>query len=441
MKIGLLGIDECVTRLAQAALARGHEIVACWQEPGATHFLPAELASVQIFREWDQLLALTDMDAVIVPTGNGAADDEPPHLAPLRSAVQTGLSALVCHPVAPSTIAHYELDMACEESGGKLIPFTVNRWDPAVAELQQLFGAGPLGSLKQIVIERQVTDDRRQTLSHQFSVDLDLARLMIGDAVRLHAMTTVLPVGDVLSAANNPAKDSHWPNLAIQLVGSTGAAGRWSPQLIASSDHSLLRVQASGEAGLATLSAWPRSASGTKSDELSSSSPSSALATLTWNVEGTTHERSFFDDGQIEQAAIADFEAAVAGQPSAVSWADVCHAMHATESIGRSLKRGRVIDLNYDDYSEEGTFKGLMAAGGCLVLFTALVILLAGVAMGQIGWKRFDKIVPVLLLILLGGFLAMQLLGNVFRSEAESEDAPSSDTDAQSPSKSESSST
>ncbi len=408
MHLGLLGLDDRTLRLAQAASSQGHQIVACWEDPQAnTNDAAAQLGFPQL-RNWDEFLTLPQLDGVIASPVREAADAEATRIAPLRALVQSGCSALVGHPFVPSTIAHYELDMACEESGARLVPFSSWRWSPAVARLQSLFGEGELGPLKQIALETHVANDRRETLSRHFAADVDLIRLLIGDVIRLHAMTTVLPVGDVLSAANNPAKDNNWPNLGIQLVGSTGAAGRWLPKIgaTASSAPPQTVLHATGEHGQATLTVL--------------TGDSQEQGTLTWSLGETTNEETFADSGQIEKSAINDFAATVTGRASRVTWSDACHATHAAESIGRSLKRGRVIDLNYDDYSEEGTFKGLMAAGGCLVLFAALAILTAGVVAGRIGWNRLDEIVPTLLMILLIGFLALQFFGMVFRGDKQS---------------------
>ena len=46
------------------------------------------------------------------------------------------------------------------------------------------------------------------------------------------------------------------------------------------------------------------------------------------------------------------------------------------DRVQQSLRRGRTIELHREQYSEEGTFKSLMAAGSCLLLMAGLVVLL-----------------------------------------------------------------
>ena len=52
-----------------------------------------------------------------------------------------------------------------------------------------------------------------------------------------------------------------------------------------------------------------------------------------------------------------------------------------TETIDRSLKRGRTIELHYEEYSEaSSTFKGMMSAIGCCLLMVGLfAVVLVGV--------------------------------------------------------------
>lgn len=408
MKIGLLGIDDRVLRLAQAAQARGHEIVCCYLDGPLDAAQSAALGPLPRVAGWDQLLVAPGLEAAIVAQAPDSVDAEAARVVPLRTMAQSGLPVLVSHPVVLSTISYYELDMACEESHAVLLPYSPWPWHPALAKLQSLFSASALGSVKQVALEHCVADDRRETLTRAFAEDLDLMRLLAGEIARLQAMTTLIPVGDILSAANNPAKDPHWPGLNVQFVGAGGIAGRWTPHVTAAGERAEFTLNVTCERGTAQFVPGADSA-----------------IILTWTTAGTTRSETFPADLAAEEAALADWEQAInRTAPPRVTWADACHGIHAAESISRSLKRGRVIDLNYDDYSEEGTFKGLMAAGGCLVLLAALAILTVGGMLGKFGFNRIDRMVPMVLLVLLVGFLALQFLGAVFKSDPKRDSAP-----------------
>ena len=84
-------------------------------------------------------------------------------------------------------------------------------------------------------------------------------------------------------------------------------------------------------------------------------------------------------------------------------------SVELAETIDRSLKKSRTIELYYEDYTEEGTFKGTMTSLGCgLLLLGMFLLAVVGIAeqMGVpflCGW-------PYLLLGAMGIFLAMQVL-------------------------------
>jgi hypothetical protein len=56
-------------------------------------------------------------------------------------------------------------------------------------------------------------------------------------------------------------------------------------------------------------------------------------------------------------------------------WKQACHAAELAEGAQQSLRRNRTIQLYYEEHSEEQTFKGVMAIGGCLVLLFVLAVL------------------------------------------------------------------
>jgi len=53
-------------------------------------------------------------------------------------------------------------------------------------------------------------------------------------------------------------------------------------------------------------------------------------------------------------------------------WNDVCLALEVADSVTRSMRRKRTIEITTGDRSEESVFKGYMAAAGCLILLAVL---------------------------------------------------------------------
>ena len=87
----------------------------------------------------------------------------------------------------------------------------------------------------------------------------------------------------------------------------------------------------------------------------------------------------------------------------------------STQTIDRSLARGRTIELHHEEYNEAGNFKSLMAASGCgLLLLVLLLLVFIGVVedLGRAINLRLGLLAnwPYLLLAVLAVFLLMQLL-------------------------------
>lgn len=95
-------------------------------------------------------------------------------------------------------------------------------------------------------------------------------------------------------------------------------------------------------------------------------------------------------------------------------WVDASRAIELSETIDRSLAKGRTIELYYEDYTEQGTFKGTMASVGCGLLMLTLGLLVFVALAEQMGLP-FLKYWPHVVVGGLAVFLLAQLLMLVFR--------------------------
>ena len=89
--------------------------------------------------------------------------------------------------------------------------------------------------------------------------------------------------------------------------------------------------------------------------------------------------------------------------------------------MDRSLLRGRTIELFNEEPTEEQSFKGVMAMGGCLTLMASfgvllLVALVEALQLPIRGWLIW-RLWPVYLLTPLAVFLLMQLLQLAIKRE------------------------
>jgi hypothetical protein len=113
------------------------------------------------------------------------------------------------------------------------------------------------------------------------------------------------------------------------------------------------------------------------------------------------------------------------------AWLAACRDQEATEAIDRSLIRGRTIELYHEEHTEAASFKGIMAMGGCLLLVLALCFLLLVTVVEGLrlpvrnlpAWRAW----PLYVLIPIGAFLLLQLLGFVAKQRQPAIDGGSSE--------------
>src|SRR5439155_2633233 len=96
---------------------------------------------------------------------------------------------------------------------------------------------------------------------------------------------------------------------------------------------------------------------------------------------------------------------ALAATPSetaaCVTWQDAIRCLELDDAARRSVARRRTSTLEYQDATEEASFKGTMTLVGCALLWTSLMLLTLSVWVPWLGWF----IAPVF-----GFFLFMQIL-------------------------------
>src|SRR5690606_36085043 len=106
-----------------------------------------------------------------------------------------------------------------------------------------------------------------------------------------------------------------------------------------------------------------------------------APATLHGHTAAGSETLTFQAD--VYQAALGTLEYAIAGHEVTPTWLDGCRSVELADTIERSLNKGRVVELHFEDYSEENTFKGTMTSLGCGLLLAGLVLMfLAAMAGG-----------------------------------------------------------
>ena len=387
MKLALLGTDADSLELAQAAVELGHVVTAV-AEPRPEHLAALRQAAPALatLEHWESLLDGGMADALIVSRG----DNEDQRADQLRMLVQAGMPMLVVHPVHESMLIYYELDMIRQESACMLVSYAPERWHPAVARLAALSrdSQAGLGKLEQIAFERHMPDRSRRSVLARFARDAELARALAGEITKVAAMTA-------------QGAQIDYANLGVQMSTADGTLVRWS---VLPADAPSARLVLVGSCGKATLEIPPADADWTLETRL-----------------GGQAETESFADWDAPAMALHYLSEAMAGVEVHPNWMDAARDMELADAVGRSAHKGRTIDLHYEEHTEQGTFKGIMAAGGCGLLILSLILVIVATTVANL-FRRGQNFPlagrwPYLLVGVLVAFLLLQLLKLAFPKE------------------------
>lgn len=375
MNLAFLGADAWTLLLAQCAARGGHQIVWAGElSPPAAEAFRNFAPGTPIEARWEHLLSGIDADWVIV-----APHGDPEYRAEqLRKLVAAGVPLAVSHPVHPSMLVYFELEMIRSEGGAALRPLTPAVAHPALARMAACFdgtGGWPLGRLQQVILERQLPTRRREEVQRAFAEDMLTAQRLAGPLNRLGALA---PPGDP------------WENLGVQVSGPGGVLVRWSVAPV--ERFPVAKLTARAEGGRVVL-------------EMPESGPWQLDVVLQGEDEPAASDT--FEPLDAAQAALAALETGTLSPKT--DWPAAARCVELAETIERSLARGRTIELHDEEYSEEHTFKGKMSALGCGLLILGLIVGVIGVIAGGLG-VRGAHVWPYALLVVFVAFLALQLL-------------------------------
>lgn len=400
MQIALLGVDETIWLLAEAALASSQHAVAIVCDAGdyAPRFTSRDVTVVSA-AEWEVLLHNPDCAAVAV----GRGDHKTTRVEQLRRLVQASVPLVVTHPIT-DMLSGFELQMIQQDTKSIIAPYFPGCRHPIWQTLVAWINDGqqsPVGRVAQFEWERSLADCSQDRIAVAFARDMYVQRRLSGPIMRLGAMTPA-------RGANGGTAD--WSQLSAHMETANGVLIRWAVRP-PTAGQSGLRVLGSAAAAQVELGAdpagWTMQVAG------------SSVALPPWG-------------GPLE---ILDDVAAAIDQPSnhalAEEFEQACRAVELADTLEVSSRRGRTIDLHQEELTEEGTFKSLMAAGGCLALLLTLGVTLLAALFGPLSPNYGSQQSagtssgqPWLWLLLLAGlllFLALQLLRLLFPKSPDSE--------------------
>jgi len=402
MKFAILGTDVELLAVARAAIAEGHSIV--WlgdvrPEDAATviQSLPGLPESI----DWESLLDPRFVDGVLV--GRGKLDSESREES-IKRLVTDGIPLLIMHPMGRSVLLYYELDMLRRDQESVLQHYNPQARFPLEPELARWVREGHdrIGPVHQVTCQRSLADWDRDSVLSMLARDAEMLQAVAGD---IHRASAIGP---------RELTDSY-ASLQVQMTAGSGDASlRWT--VVPASHGTGAELTLVGERGQALLR-FPddKMSSGNGSIETKAEGLTDSEPLATWNGP---------------QRAITQFAAALdktaKAEPTEKStWSTAIQAMEVVDAVELSLQKGRTIEVQHQQLTEQLAFRGTMSALGCgLLLFGMMVLVVAGLLGDALGipflrdWIRYW---PQALLALLGFFLLLQIVPWLGESEQESE--------------------
>ncbi len=357
-------------------------------------------------------LAIAGVEAVIVGGPLDQRDEA------LRRTAASGFAAICIHPPGLNADPYYQVALSRDETGAVVVPDLPGRLHPGVEALRSVltplqadaFPGLRVEAERKLVLEAREAQDLGEfrglrieapgasgdrSLLESFSRWVDLVRDLVGEV-------------ESLTALGDPPGDSPTRTLTVQLRGPSGrpAELRLSPPVEGASSRVLLEFRR-GTLAVEIAPNWTGPARLTRSD----------------GGETTAEEIPPWDP----QGALLDaFQRAVVGGVSHPDLVDATRAMELTSAAARSLRRGRSVDLHYEEVSEASNFKTIMTSVGCMVLLGILVALpaaLVGPALGIGQTIYIAYAIPPLLVV----FALLQVLRLAMKPPGPSSKAPPED--------------
>jgi predicted dehydrogenase len=351
---------------------REHRLVATF--PG---FSEPALSGVRTATDLDDALALAGIDTVIA---GGPIEQRGENL---RRAAAEGLAIICLHPPGADSEAYYQVALSRAETGAVIVPDLPLRLHPGVDSLAQVMKSGELGAFRGLRLEYPCSDEGTDLARVVVPRIVDVVRALIGDI-------------EALTATGDPPGQRPDLELVVQLR--AAEARRAELRIWATTAGELARFTLTAANGSLTLEFDPclRESSG-----------------LIRRTQTHGEEQRDLGPWDPQDAILAILTRSSGRRESTDSPSpnlhDATRAMELAEATVRSLRRGRTVDLHYEQISEESNFKSVMTSTGCMILVGALfavMFALAGPPLGYHWTIYIAYLIPPILVL----FVVLQTL-------------------------------
>jgi len=398
MRFALLGDHPDGLDMARALVESGrHDVIAYCGPSSALETLSRWGMKPEPVVDIEEVLADPVIEGVIVAGGMAARAGQ------WRRALQSERHVLCVHPAGNTADLAYEADMLRGDVRCVLLPLLPEALHPGIRRLAQVANspAPPTGitahldgittmplqalpvqsskRLQMLEIERWSSEEvllqTEQVGKHASLPGWDTLRRLGGEVQELFALASTHELG---------------PETPLLLSGQFVRGGLFHATLLPGQSENRLRltmITATGRAELLFPQGWPGPAQLSYRD-----------------AEGETHTESWPAEDPWP-SVVACFEAELGGrgrdEPVLLSWKDAVRALELDDAVRRSVHRRRASTLDYQEATEEASFKGTMTLVGCGLIWLSLLLLIFSMWVPWLAW---------LILPAFSVFLAMQFL-------------------------------
>lgn len=399
MKLAVLGCTPQAIALIQEAIRLGHEVPVAYVGATDRRAFRDAVPTIRFRDDWEDLLGEREIDALIV-AGPTLPEDIPADVQErrddqLRKLIQAGVPLLLIPPVCEAIVG-FELEMIRRDAQGIVVPAWGAPLQTALDDFIQRLddkSAAALGKIELLSMERFLPVRQRGDVLPAFAHDAEILRRIAGPLLRLTAS----------GAARNGETKPSLASVTVHAETESHYPCRWS--VGPANDFVGVTLTLQGSAGNLTL-------------RMPVAGESELIDTAGERKRYPVHSA---------QSVLNELERAIhSGAETKLSWLNACRAVEAMEAIDRSVARNRAIELYNEEPSEESSFKGIMAASGCLMLLGTLaavscagglaIFFPPGKRVGDAGPGQYGQFhsywtwLQVCLIVPLAAFLVVQLL-------------------------------
>lgn len=335
------------------------------------------------FKGRPEVPALSDLDAALATPGVEAVivgGDDTLRAEGLRRAAGSGLPMIALHPPGPNADPYYQIALSRDETGAIVVPDLPARLHPGIEAIRAALDKNELGEFRSLRYELPAGRPARGLVLETYGRAVDVIRACLGEA-------------ETLSAVGDPPGDN--PSLELVVSMRTTGGRRAEVRIRAATEPDRACLVLDGAAGSLRFEHDPGWLGSTRLVRRTPPDGETTTDIAPWNPHAIILRTL--------QEAVARRE------PPEPGLLDGTRAMELAEAAQRSLRKGRTIDLVYEEMSEEGNFKSVMTGLGCGLLLAILLVLpvaLAGPVFGARWTLYLAWLVPPLLVL----FLLVQLL-------------------------------